>query len=50
MRRVLDTDTGRELYSVRKQTIEPVFGQIMHNRRLDRFYSEAAPRSAASGG
>ena len=37
MRRVLDTDHGRELYSLRKQSIEPVFGQIKHNRRMDRF-------------
>ena len=37
MRRVLATDHGRELYSLRKQTIEPVFGQIKGNRRLDRF-------------
>jgi transposase len=37
MRRVLATDQGRALYSIRKQTIEPVFGQIKGNRRLDRF-------------
>jgi hypothetical protein len=37
MRRVLATDQGRDLYSIRKQTIEPVFGQIKGNRRLDRF-------------
>jgi len=37
MREKLDTDRGRELYSRRKTTIEPVFGQIKHNRRIDRF-------------
>jgi transposase len=37
MRRLLATELGRELYSKRHQTIEPVFGQIKHNRRIDRF-------------
>jgi len=37
MRTVLATDTGRELYENRHQTIEPVFGQIKFNRRIDRF-------------
>ena len=31
------TDRGRELYAQRKITIEPVFGQIKYNRRIDRF-------------
>ena len=37
MRRVLATDHGRALYSKRKHSIEPVFGQIKSNRRIDRF-------------
>jgi transposase len=37
MRRKLSGDRGRELYSQRKITIEPVFGQIKYNRRIDRF-------------
>ncbi|MGH2867313.1 MAG: transposase [Solirubrobacteraceae bacterium] len=37
MRRVLSTDLGRSLYSKRKHSIEPVFGQIKANRRIDRF-------------
>jgi transposase len=37
MRDKLATDRGRELYAQRKITIEPVFGQIKHNRRIDRF-------------
>jgi transposase len=37
MRDKLGTDPGRELYARRKITIEPVFGQIKHNRRIDRF-------------
>jgi transposase len=37
MRDKLNTDRGRELYAQRKITIEPVFGQIKHNRHIDRF-------------
>jgi hypothetical protein len=37
MRRKLSTDRGRELYAQRKITLEPVFGQIRYNRRIDRF-------------
>jgi Transposase DDE domain len=37
MRDKLKTDLGRELYAQRKVTIEPVFGQIKHNRHIDRF-------------
>ena len=46
MRRVLSTDQGRATYSKRKH-IEPVFGQIKANRRIDRFQrrGRAAVRS-----
>ena len=37
MRDKLATDRGRKLYAQRKITIEPVFGQIKYNRRIDRF-------------
>lgn len=37
MREELDTDEGRALYRKRKSMIEPVFGQVKHNRRIDRF-------------
>ena len=37
MRRVLSTDLGRELYIKRRHSIEPVFGQIKHNRGIGRF-------------
>src|ERR687897_150131 len=37
MRRVLATDHGKALYRKRHATIEPVFGQMKLNRRLDRF-------------
>lgn len=37
MRRRLKTAAGHELYKRRKTTIEPVYGQIKHNRRIDTF-------------
>jgi len=37
MRQKLSTDRGRELYAKRKITVEPVYGQIKYNRRIDRF-------------
>jgi transposase len=37
MRRVLSTDHGKALYRKRHAMIEPVFGQMKFNRRLDRF-------------
>ena len=37
MRRVLATEAGRELYEKRHKVIEPVFGQIKFNRKIDRF-------------
>jgi transposase len=45
MRRVLETETGKALYQQRQTTIEPVFGQMKFNRRLDRFLRRG--RSAA---
>jgi hypothetical protein len=36
MRAVL-AGPGRELYDKRHKVIEPVFGQIKFNRRIDRF-------------
>jgi transposase len=37
MRQRLLTDRGRQLYTNRKISVEPVYGQIKHNRRIDRF-------------
>jgi transposase len=45
MRDTLKTDRGRKLYAQRKITIEPVFGQIKHNRHIERFMRRG--RSAA---
>jgi hypothetical protein len=43
MRRVLDTDHGRELYRRRQQLIEPVLAHTRFNRRLDRFLRRGRP-------
>jgi Transposase DDE domain len=47
MRRKLSTDRGRKLYAQRKISVEPVYGQIKYNRRVDRFMrrGRAAARS-----
>ena len=37
MKRRLDSDEGRRRYGQRFATVEPVFGNIRHNKRLDRF-------------
>ena len=37
MREQLATEDGRAVYPRRKSLIEPVFGQIKHSRRIDRF-------------
>ena len=37
MRERLSTEDGKELYRRRKITIEPIYGQIKYNRRIDRF-------------
>jgi len=37
MRRVLATDLGAGLYRKRRVMIEPVFGDVKFNRRIDRF-------------
>jgi Transposase DDE domain len=37
MREKLISERGHKLYAQRKITIEPVFGQIKYNRRIDRF-------------
>jgi transposase len=37
MRHKLSTERGRKLYAQRKISVEPVYGQIKYNRRIDRF-------------
>jgi transposase len=37
MRQAIDSERGRRLYGRRMATVEPVFGNIRHNKRLNRF-------------
>lgn len=37
MKRAIDSELGRALYGRRFATVEPVFGNIRHNKRLNRF-------------
>ena len=37
MKRAIDSERGRTLYGGRFATVEPVFGNIRHNKGLDRF-------------
>jgi transposase len=37
MRRRIDSGAGREMITRRFATVEPVFGNLRHNKRLDRF-------------
>ena len=37
MKRAIDSERGRALYGGRFATVEPVFGNIRHNKGLDRF-------------
>jgi hypothetical protein len=37
MKRAIDSPRGRQLYSRRIATVEPVFANLRHNKRLNRF-------------
>lgn len=37
MKAAIDSGRGRKLYGARMATVEPVFGNLRHNKRLDRF-------------
>ena len=37
MKERIDSDEGKRLYGLRFATVEPVFGKIRHNKRLNRF-------------
>jgi len=37
MKRAIDSERGRQLYGRRFATVEPVFGNLRHNKRLNRF-------------
>lgn len=37
MKQAIDSPRGRRLYGQRMATVEPVFANLRHNKRLDRF-------------
>jgi transposase len=37
MKHAIDSEEGRRLYGLRFATVEPVFGNLRHNKRLNRF-------------
>ena len=37
MRKAIDSPKGRKMYSLRMGTVEPVFANIRHNKRMNRF-------------
>ena len=44
MKRAIDSDRGRKLYGRRLAIIEPVFANLRHNKRLDRFTLRSQPK------
>lgn len=44
MKRAIDSDLGRKLYGRRIATVEPVFANLRHNKRLDRFTLRTRPK------
>jgi transposase len=44
MKRAIDSDRGRKLYGWRIAIVEPVFGNLRHNKRLDRFTLRTRPK------
>jgi hypothetical protein len=49
MKRAIDSERGRALYGGRFATVEPVFGNIRHNKGLDRFTCAGRRRWIRSG-
>jgi len=44
MKQAIDSERGRKLYARRIATVEPVFGNLRHNKRLDRFTLRTQPK------
>ena len=44
MKRAIDSEPGRRLYARRIATVEPVFANLRHNKRLDRFTLRSQPK------
>jgi transposase len=44
MKQAIDSDRGRRVYARRIATVEPVFANLRHNKRLDRFTLRSQPK------
>jgi len=44
MKVAIDSERGRRLYAARMATVEPVFANLRHNKRLDRFTLRTRPK------
>ncbi|HTS55457.1 MAG TPA: IS1182 family transposase [Burkholderiales bacterium] len=44
MKQAIDSELGRRLYARRIATVEPVFANLRHNKRLDRFTLRSQPK------
>jgi phospholipid N-methyltransferase len=44
MKRKIDSPLGRIIYGRRIATVEPVFANLRHNKRLDRFTLRSRPK------
>ena len=44
MKQAIDSARGRRLYGQRIATVEPVFANLRHNKRLDRFTLRGQPK------
>ena len=44
MKAAIDSERGRSLYGGRIATVEPVFANLRHNKRLDRFTLRTRPK------
>lgn len=48
MKQAIDGPRGRRLYGQRMATVEPVFGNLRHNKRLNRFTLRGQPKVNAA--
>jgi len=44
MKQAIDSSRGRQLYSQRMATVEPVFANLRHNKQLNRFTLRTQPK------
>jgi hypothetical protein len=44
MKAAIDSERGKTLYGRRLATVEPVFGNLRHNKGLDRFSLRTRPK------